>query len=216
MKISTGTPGGTDKKTLEDRRWVGILASNPPIKRSACFPFRCSFLSELEVSHVKKSLDGQTLPLFGSMLETGYVFSKDRKLRATIQASVRRGGNLFQNIKAAEAVIMKVYSDQELIVRQESEDEYMLPPRVFNNGRGQAIRTNYHIVAMTFGYMIGGAVLVEVVFSWPGIGTYAVQAMDFSDYDPVLGVVLLSATIYVVIYFLVDLVQVLLDPRLRE
>ena len=73
-----------------------------------------------------------------------------------------------------------------------------------------------NIVAMTFGYMIGGAVLVEVVFSWPGIGTYAVQAMDFSDYDPVLGVVLLSATIYVVIYFLVDLLQILLDPRLRE
>ena len=73
-----------------------------------------------------------------------------------------------------------------------------------------------NIVAMTFGYLIGGAVLVEVVFSWPGIGTYAVQAMDFSDYDPDLGVVLLSATIYVVVYFLVDLLQFLLDPRLRE
>ena len=69
---------------------------------------------------------------------------------------------------------------------------------------------------MTFGYLIGGAVLVEVVFSWPGIGTYAVQAMDFSDYDPVLGVVLLSATTYVIIYFLVDLFQFLNDPRLSE
>lgn len=73
-----------------------------------------------------------------------------------------------------------------------------------------------NIVAMTFGYLIGGAVLVEVVFSWPGIGTYAVQAMDFSDYDPVVGVVLLSATIYVTVYFLTDLFQFIIDPRLRE
>lgn len=73
-----------------------------------------------------------------------------------------------------------------------------------------------NLVAMTFGYLIGGAVLVEVVFSWPGIGLYAVRAMDFSDYDAVLGVVLLSALIYVVVYFVVDLVQYLLDPRLRE
>lgn len=73
-----------------------------------------------------------------------------------------------------------------------------------------------NLVAMTFGYLIGGAVLVEVVFSWPGIGLYAVNAMDFSDYDAVLGVVLLSAVIYVAIYFVVDLLQYLLDPRLRE
>jgi ABC-type dipeptide/oligopeptide/nickel transport system permease component len=73
-----------------------------------------------------------------------------------------------------------------------------------------------NLVAMTFGYLIGGAVLIEVVFSWPGIGLYAVRAMDFSDYDAVLGVVLLSAVIYVAIYFVVDLLQYLLDPRLRE
>lgn len=72
-----------------------------------------------------------------------------------------------------------------------------------------------NLTAMTFGYLIGGAVLVEVVFSWPGIGSYAVQAMDFSDYDAVLGVVIVSAAIYAVIYFFVDLLQYAADPRLR-
>lgn len=73
-----------------------------------------------------------------------------------------------------------------------------------------------NLTAMTFGYLIGGAVLVEVVFSWPGLGTYAVRAMDFSDYDPVVAVVLLSAAIYVIVYFVVDLIQYAVDPRLRE
>ncbi len=100
----------------------------------------------------------------------------------------------------------------------EAARSYGVPSRAlkFRHVAPNAAPPVINIVAMTFGYLIGGAVLVEVVFSWPGIGTYAVQAMDFSDYDPVLGVVLLSATIYVVVYFLADLVQFLLDPRLRE
>lgn len=73
-----------------------------------------------------------------------------------------------------------------------------------------------NLAAMTFGYLIGGAVLVEVVFSWPGIGSYAVWGMGFSDYDVVLGVVIVSAAIYVVLYFIVDLVQYAMDPRLRD
>jgi len=100
----------------------------------------------------------------------------------------------------------------------EAARSYGIPRRAikFRHVAPNAAPPVINIVAMTFGYLIGGAVLVEVVFSWPGIGTYAVQAMDFSDYDPVLGVVLLSATIYVVVYFLADLLQFLLDPRLRE
>ena len=100
----------------------------------------------------------------------------------------------------------------------EAAKSYGIPKHVikFRHIAPNAAPPIINIVAMTFGYLIGGAVLVEVVFSWPGIGTYAVQAMDFSDYDPVLGVVLLSATIYVLVYFLVDLFQFLNDPRLRE
>ena len=73
-----------------------------------------------------------------------------------------------------------------------------------------------NLLAMTFGYLIGGAVLVEVVFSWPGIGSYAVWGMEFSDYDVVLGVVIISATIYVLLYFIVDLLQYAMDPRVRD
>ncbi len=70
--------------------------------------------------------------------------------------------------------------------------------------------------AMTFGYLIGGAVLVEKVFSWPGIGSYALWGMEFSDYDVVLGVVIVAAAIYVVLYFIVDLLQYAMDPRVRS
>jgi peptide/nickel transport system permease protein len=69
--------------------------------------------------------------------------------------------------------------------------------------------------AMTFGYLLGGTVLVETVFAWPGIGRYAVQSMERFDYSPVLGVVLLAAAAYITVYFLADLLNLLVDPRTR-
>ena len=71
------------------------------------------------------------------------------------------------------------------------------------------------MIAMTYGYLMGGTVLVETVFAWPGLGLYAVDAMNHSDYEPIVGVVLLSALIYVVIYFFTDILHFAIDPRLR-
>jgi peptide/nickel transport system permease protein len=72
------------------------------------------------------------------------------------------------------------------------------------------------MAAMTFGFLLGGTVLVETVFSWPGIGLYAVQSMQRFDYEPVLGVVLLASAVYVLVYFLADLLAMVVDPRVRE
>ena len=69
--------------------------------------------------------------------------------------------------------------------------------------------------AMMYGYLLGGTVLVETVFSWPGIGKYAVDAIAQSNYPPVLAVVLLSALSYLVIYMVMDVLHFVIDPRTR-
>lgn len=74
----------------------------------------------------------------------------------------------------------------------------------------------FTLTAMTFGFLIGGTVLVETVFSWPGIGLYAVQSMQRFDYEPVLGVVILASAIYILVYLIADLVAMVIDPRVRE
>ena len=71
------------------------------------------------------------------------------------------------------------------------------------------------IIAMTYGFLLGGTVLVEVVFSWPGLGMYAVEAMNHSDYQPIVGVVLLSALVYVLVYLATDIFHHAVDPRVR-
>lgn len=71
------------------------------------------------------------------------------------------------------------------------------------------------IVSVLYGFLIGGAVLVEIVFSWGGAGQYAVQGVLNADINPVLGFVLFSAVLSLIIYLLVDLIYFAIDPRIR-
>ena len=72
------------------------------------------------------------------------------------------------------------------------------------------------MTAVTFGFLIGGAVLVETVFSWGGLGQYAVQSVINSDYAAVQGVVLVLAVINLFIYIVVDILYFLIDPRIKN
>ena len=71
------------------------------------------------------------------------------------------------------------------------------------------------VLAMTFGFLMSGTVLIEVIFTWPGIGLYAVNAMHQSDYDPVQAVVILGAVFYIGAYFIGDVLSAAIDPRVR-
>lgn len=71
------------------------------------------------------------------------------------------------------------------------------------------------VVAMSASNKIGNSALVEVVFLWPGIGQYAVNAMNNLDYAPVLAVVLITAVFYIVGYLIAEILQAIFDPRVR-
>ena len=70
-------------------------------------------------------------------------------------------------------------------------------------------------LGMVFGFMLGGSVIVEKVFSWPGVGSYAIDALTASDYAPVQGFVLTMGVLFVLLNLLVDIAYVLVDPRVR-
>jgi ABC-type dipeptide/oligopeptide/nickel transport system permease component len=71
-------------------------------------------------------------------------------------------------------------------------------------------------LGMVFSFLLGANVLVEKVFAWPGVGSYAVEALIASDFAPVQGFVLTMAILYVALNLLVDLANRALDPRARE
>ncbi len=71
------------------------------------------------------------------------------------------------------------------------------------------------LAAITFAGFIGGAVVIEQVFAWPGIGRLALQAVNNTDYPTLMAVVLLWTTGFVVMNFLADIAYAYLDPRVR-
>jgi peptide/nickel transport system permease protein len=71
-------------------------------------------------------------------------------------------------------------------------------------------------LGMVFSFLLGANVLVEKVFAWPGIGSYAIEALIASDYAPVQGFVLTMACLYVLLNLTIDLLYVLVDPRAGE
>ena len=68
-------------------------------------------------------------------------------------------------------------------------------------------------LGMVFGFMLGSSVVVEKVFGWPGVGSYAIDALTDSDYAPVQGFVLAMGVLFVLLNLLVDLLYTLIDPR---
>jgi ABC-type dipeptide/oligopeptide/nickel transport system permease component len=70
-------------------------------------------------------------------------------------------------------------------------------------------------LGMVFSFLLGANVLVEKVFAWPGIGSFAVEALIASDYAPVQGFVLTMAVMYVALNLLIDILYGVVDPRVR-
>ena len=71
------------------------------------------------------------------------------------------------------------------------------------------------VLALVFAYSLVNTFLVESIFDWPGLGSYAAAAVDTLDTPAIVGVTLFVAIIYVACNLLVDLVQAVLDPRIR-
>ncbi|MFD2174003.1 ABC transporter permease [Rhodobacter lacus] len=71
------------------------------------------------------------------------------------------------------------------------------------------------VQGMYFASLLGGALVTEIIFAWPGIGRLAVDAIQNKDFPVVQAVVLFAAVVFVVVNFLVDLAYVWLNPRIR-
>ena len=86
---------------------------------------------------------------------------------------------------------------------------------VWKHALKNALIPTVTVIGLQFGTLLGGAVVVEQVFSWPGIGWLAVQAIFARDYPIVQGVVLVVGVFFVLVNTLVDILYTLLDPRVR-
>jgi peptide/nickel transport system permease protein len=78
-----------------------------------------------------------------------------------------------------------------------------------------AIIPTITVVSIQIGYLLGGNVLVEAVFAWPGVGLYYINAINSLDYNAVVGATLLIAAIFALINLFVDILNAVIDPRIQ-
>jgi peptide/nickel transport system permease protein len=102
--------------------------------------------------------------------------------------------------------------------------EYLRYGRAMGLGRGVLFRYALRnalppvvtVVGILLVFLLGGAVLIEKVFSWGGVGQYAVQAVSNADFAAIQGFVLVAAVFTLVVYLVVDLAHLAIDPRVTH
>jgi peptide/nickel transport system permease protein len=92
-----------------------------------------------------------------------------------------------------------------------------LPERrvLLRHALGNAFVPTLTVIALEFGYLLGGAILTETIFAWPGVGRWLFLAVQARDFPVVQGGVLLLATVFLVVNLIADLLYAWLDPRIR-
>jgi ABC-type dipeptide/oligopeptide/nickel transport system permease component len=90
------------------------------------------------------------------------------------------------------------------------------PAVIYGHGLRNAMLPAIAVAGLQFGDMLGGAILTETVFSWPGVGRYTYEAIRNRDYPVIQSATLTFALLFMLTSLLADLISAALDPRLRE
>lgn len=119
------------------------------------------------------------------------------------------------------AVIMRMTRSSMLEVMNEdyvrtARAKGVVPWRVvFKHALRNAMLPTLTVIGLQTGLLMGGAIITETIFSWPGIGLYTYNSISSRDYASIQGVVLYAALLFVLINLLVDILYAILDPRVR-
>jgi ABC-type dipeptide/oligopeptide/nickel transport system permease component len=132
-------------------------------------------------------------------------------------------------ILPALTLVLTAYGSYTLVVRtsvlETLGEDYVLTARakglpvrriVWRHAVRNALLPMVTLIALDFGYIVGGALLIEVIFSWPGIGLAMYNAVTQRDYPMLQGGFLILTVSVIVLNFVSDLVYFRLDPRITQ
>jgi peptide/nickel transport system permease protein len=88
-------------------------------------------------------------------------------------------------------------------------------PVLMRHALRNAIMPTITMVGLSFGWLMGGSVLIETIFDWPGIGLYAVNSAMTLDFMPIMGIAIIYGVVFSLINLAVDVLYGFIDPRIR-
>ena len=103
-------------------------------------------------------------------------------------------------------------SDYIRTVRAKGAGEFLV---IYKHALKNAIIPVITVIGLQVGILLGGAILTETIFSWPGIGRYVFEAINYRDYPVIQSSILVIAFIFVMINLIVDIIYSYIDPRIK-
>ena len=171
------------------------------------------------------SFVGVSMPNFWLGLMLLYIFGLKLGLFPITSSSVTAKGVVLPALTLAIYQSTKYVRQVRTVILDELHQDYVVGARarglseqviLWKHVLPNAVLPLITLLGMSVGWLLGGVAVIEIVFSWPGIGNTAVRAIMMRDYPLIEGFVLWIAVAYMFINFLVDLSYAYLDPKLRK
>ncbi len=126
-----------------------------------------------------------------------------------LSMAIYHGGPI---LKMSQSTMLRVKNEEYVkFLKDNGINRRTLDSYVFKNSLPPVVT----LIGFIYVLMLGGSVLIETIFGWGGIGQYAVQAIAHSDYAPLQAFVLIVAFISLIVYLILDIVYVMIDPRIE-
>jgi peptide/nickel transport system permease protein len=166
---------------------------------------------------------GQTVPPFWLALLLIYALAVNMRLFPTsgsdkwnsvvLPAFVLSLGTLGRLVRLTRSSVLEIMGDDYIRTARSKG----LMPRVifFKHALRNAAIPLITVIAVQFGYMLGGTVIIESVFSWPGLGNLTAESIGRRDFPLVQGIALFTSLVVVLLTFASDVLYALVDPRVR-
>jgi len=170
------------------------------------------------------SLVGASTPVFWIALILIYVFSVSLRLlpssgaespRHIILPAITLSLVLMGNLtRITRSSVIEVLSSNHVLtaVAKGLKDRVIVIRHVLKN----ALIPIVTIMGLQIGNLLGGAIITETVFAWPGIGSLLIDAIFFRDYTLIQGIILFMVLVFIIINIVVDIIYAYIDPRIRD
>ena len=189
--------------------WLGLLLQLLFFSRLGLLPLAGRVSTEVALYHPVEQITG--FYLIDSAVTGNWVAFRDALIHIILPAFTLATYPIALSIRMTRSKMIEVLGEKYILAARVSG----IPERtvLFVLALKNAIVPTITVLGLSFVYSLTGALLVEVIFSWPGLGTYVTNAVLSIDFPVIVSVTVVVTVFYVFINLLLDLVQAMLDPR---
>ncbi len=189
--------------------WLGLILQLLFFTRLGLLPLGSRLSTQIALTSPVETISG--LYIVDSLLTGNWVALKDASLHIILPAVALATYPIGLAIRMTRSTVIEVLSEKYIQASRIAG----VPERtvLFVLALKNAIVPTLNALGLAFVYSLTGAILIEIIFSWPGLGTYVTNAVLSVDFPVIVSVTLIMTVFYVLINLFLDVLQAVLDPR---